>query len=168
MAAVTCSSCGQSYRIVAEQAGRRVRCPHCRAISTAPSVLPDTPVQQLQASPPQGDAPFDLATAVQAAARSERWPGAVKSSKSWYSPSRLARVMHSVSISLWALAVIVQVYILLFAEWHGISLLPMKVAVPTFVLLFLPASLIALGALHVLAMAHVVEYLARGSVGRRP
>ena len=54
MATVTfaCSTCGKQFRVIPEQAGRRVRCPHCETPNSVPSGV-FAPPEPPKASPEQ-------------------------------------------------------------------------------------------------------------------
>lgn len=163
--AIPCSSCGEGFRVLAQQAGRAVRCPHCRKQQAIPADL-------FKAEEPPSTSAFRADEPVEQAAVATRMGSAkgpttrigewYRSSREFqYSHSTLASRLDAVAVLLFILASCTQVYVLLTAEWSTILSLPLTVAIPVIVVLFVAGGTIAVLALFLMAAAHGVEYLAR-------
>lgn len=166
--AIPCSSCGEGFRVLPQQAGRAVRCPHCRKQQSIPADLfksekppstgalrPETSVEQ----PALAALATDMASTKGPTTRIGQW---YRSSRQFrYSHSTLASRLDAVAVLLFILASCTQVYVLLTAEWSMILSLPLTVAIPVIVLLFVAGGTIAVLGLFLMAAAHGVEYLAR-------
>jgi hypothetical protein len=87
--------------------------------------------------------------------------GGSTSSQLTYTHSALARQSRVVAMALFVLAILVEGYVLVVTEWRDFTSLPMNLAIPTFGLTLVPASVIALTGLFLLLASHAVEYLAR-------
>jgi hypothetical protein len=166
-AAFACVSCGESFRVLSNQAGLSVRCPHCRATNPIPARLFNK--QPEPARPGVASAPSPLsqlasqvvsagaAGILKVRARSHgRLTGNFR-----YTHSVFARRIDSAALVLLGLACVVQVYIFLMTEWGDITSLPFKLALPTIAVLFVPAAIIAITGGFLMAAAQCTEYLAR-------
>ena len=62
--AFACSTCGKQFRVLPEQTGRKVRCPHCEAPNTVPDGVFGRDLQSEQAGPPEAGRIAELSTAL--------------------------------------------------------------------------------------------------------
>ena len=154
--------------MLTQQAGRAVRCPHCRGQEPIPTDFfkseepPSTSTLRAETSveqPAVGALPADVASAKGPTARIGEWYRSARTFQ--YSHSTLASRLDVVAVLLLILASFTQVYVLLMAEWSMMVSLPLTLAIPVIVALFVPAGTTAILGLLLMAAAHCVEYLAR-------
>jgi len=151
--------------VLAQQAGRTVRCPHCREQQSIPTDLfksespPPTSPSRADEVVEQTPVPGRMVSVKGPSTRIGEW---YRSSRQFqYSHSTLASRLDIVALALFILASLTQLYLLLMAEWGMIVSLPLTLAIPVIVGLFVPAGTIAILGLFLMAAAHGVEYLAR-------
>ena len=152
--AFACSTCGKQFRVVPEQAGRKVRCPHCETPNSVPASV-FAPAERID-DPPAGSA--DSAGDLQqlTASKEHRALPDLR-----YTHSRFARVTCTIAQTLLAIAILVLVYVLIVIEWKAIVALPLVEAIPIIAVIVLPSVIISITAVFLMAVAHCVEYLAR-------
>ena len=170
MAAVAfgCSMCGKEFRVIPEQGGRRVRCPHCEAPNSVPTSVfaPVTPHDDNTEEPSAlAGSLHDLATSVDTFAKANE-PSKFSSGFSApprlrYTHSQFARVTCILSQVLFSLAVAVLLYVSIVAPWDLLASMPLKEAVPSVALILMPSTMIALTALFLMIASQSIEYLAR-------
>jgi len=179
--ALSCDACNKSFRVISNQAGRNVRCPHCSVVIFVPTSLfeapSDTPVSVPVPSFPTPDvAPDvdpaasahddkpdsldDIAKAVRESDR-HRSRRAAPTSRVIFTHSMLGKRVNVLGNLVLAVATLVEVYMLVTLEWNLIAGLPFRVALPAFALAHLPASIVAITGVLLLVAAHQTEYLAR-------
>ncbi len=162
--AFACSTCSKQFRVVPEQAGRKVRCPHC----DAPNGIPSSVFAAVEATstpstsaPDVGDSLRDLAASVGSFAKSQRRDAPASTARTplplRYTHSRFARGMNIAAQCLFALAVFTLVIVLVAAPWDEPPS-PRGNVMPFFAVLL--AATIATG-LSLIFLSHGLEYLAR-------
>lgn len=157
--AITCPSCLQAFRVLSDQAGRTVKCPHCQAKTKVPDVIAreSNPARvqgemQVAAAPTFSEGTLPRKRAFQKLG----WSGGLR-----YSHSSFAEGLGRVSAAIMLIALVTQLYILVVTEWSQITSLPFSLAVPSIALLFIPAAILCVTGLALMASSHCVEYLAR-------
>lgn len=185
--AYSCTRCRDSFRVMSNQAGMKVRCPHCGAVNTVSRSVFAGAAAGKPASergvPMDGNgyespsrAPADAHRiaepdthtnplgAIAAAAQRSNHQLAVRSlyrSRMAYTHSALAKITSVVAKATLIVALLVEIYVLITTDWSGIADLPMKYAVPAYALTLFPAAAVAITGLLLLTTAHGLEYLAR-------
>lgn len=163
-AACSCTSCGQAFRVLSDQAGHAVRCPHCRATNHISLELFQPPPET---QPPAGQSDPEpltsLANTVATASTHGPASDALRhlAGSARFAHSRLGRRLHIVAMLLLGLSCVVLVGSLLLTDWEMITSLPIRLALPALAALFLPVGTLAVVGLFVLAAAESLELLAR-------
>lgn len=179
--ALSCDACNKSFRVISNQAGRNVRCPHCSAIIFVPPTLFDVPSDDPVTVPvpsfpttevPQEFDPMEseqggreesleeVARAVRESDRQRSRRAAPKATLV-FTYSVLAKRVNLIGNIVLVIAALVEIYALVTMEWGVVAMLPFKVALPAFALAHFPAGTIAITAVFLLVAAHQTEYLAR-------
>lgn len=177
--ALSCNACTKPFRVMSNQAGRRVRCPHCGVVNTisaavfdpprtnaAHEVNRETPTEGVPpGAPPPRDVPEGAALgAFSVSVRDSNRKLAIRDlyrTRMAFTHSALAKLVDFVGKIVLLIALLVEVYVLITTDWSKVAKLPMDLAVPTCALSLLPASSIAVTGLFLLAAAYCTEYLAR-------
>ena len=160
-----CSTCGKQFRVLPEQAGHKVRCPHCETPNHVSSKV-------FEASEPHTEGAGgregssgrveELASLVQevgeGGARFSSRPAPLTYTPLTYTHSRLAKNTQIVAMIAFVAAVVGILYILVVTDW---GLIRIKDAIPIMVVLLTPSAILALVGVLLMGMAHCVEYLAR-------
>ena len=168
--AFSCSACSKQFRVLPEQAGRRVRCPHCET----PNSIPASIFAATEPDPHQSPDTPDLAGRIEHLAASvnhsfkrSKHPDATTPWRSLrplqFTHSRFARVVGIVSRVTFFLALGATLYVIALPGWEHVMALPFLDALLMIALRFLPSVCIALVGIVLLAVAQCVEYLARMS-----
>lgn len=167
---IACLQCAKRFRILPQQQGKAVRCPHCKATNIIdPAFLqaaetssqePDDSDLQVALRRNQPTFLADLATSVtdpfSREGDSPHRPDGMRFTHSAFA-GRIAQIYRV----LYGVAIVVQLYVLAITEWEQIASLPLKLSAPALVGLLLPAGFVFLIALWLTAAAHCIEYLAR-------
>lgn len=179
--ALSCDACNKTFRVISNQAGRNVRCPHCSAIIFVPPKLFDSPSDAPVTVPvpsfPEAEVPQDfdpveseqeireesledVARAVRESDRERSRRSAPKATLV-FTYSVLAKRVNLIGNIVLVIATLVEVYMLVTLEWGVIAMLPFKLALPAFAAAHFPASIIAITGVFLLVAAHQTEYQAR-------
>lgn len=167
-AAVHCISCQKPFRVLPEQAGRKVRCPFCSGMNqVAASLFELRPAPERVAPEP---APLrELVESVDEVVKEQTRPIGERGQRALltgihYTASPTARLMGAVAVALFMVAIVTQVYILVMTDWtgpRGFFEMPLSMVFPVIGLMFLPAASIAVTGFFLLGLSHCMEYLAR-------
>ncbi len=177
--ALHCTTCQDAFRVLATQAGKKVRCPHCGAVNhVAPRDFEPPPLETSdEAASHERTQSNDRSAAIasplnlladtvrrsgESAANRQDHPSRIR-----YTHSALARTADFIGKLLLVVAMVVQAYIFIMTDWKDFKVLPFQLAVPAFAECLVPAGLIGLTAILLLLAAHAVEYLARIAAARR-
>jgi phage FluMu protein Com len=178
--ALSCNTCNKPFRVLSNQAGRNVRCPHCGGVNAVSPSIFKIPSQQVSTAIPDRELSNDpvsdgqhepTATAnqnpfegVSEAFRDAHRKTAMRDllrKRMAFTHSTLAKVTNSFGKVVIVVALLVEIYVLVTAEWSDLANLPLKLALPAFALTLVPASSIAVTGVFLLVAAHCTEYLAR-------
>jgi len=166
--AFACSMCGKQFRVIPEQAGRKVRCPHCETPNSVPPGVfshqrspDDRPTdaalpEESRQHPAAAAGPFSEVGNRSISSAGVRTPRQMR-----FTHSRFAGMAYVASRVLFVIALATLGYTLVFVDWEAIGALPLKAAIPAIALIFVPAGIIATTAFFLMAAAQCTEHLAR-------